>query len=563
MVAAPTYFNSASNPADNGSLAEPQTGAAVTPPSSMVAGDLVVVFLHLSAGATGAPAFTLNNAGGQSWANERNSRLGGDASYYGIYWCVYDGTWDADPSWDCFALSGTNPFSIVMHVFRPPSGYGNWALDTASTEASHGIPSSPFTITITGHTPAHNKAVTIAWWSASDDNTCGSLTGAGWVVTGTAQYRNTGGGDQADSFAHYLHDTAAATGNPSKDWSAGDACASHCISFYAISSGDNLSPSLFTNSATFHTPTITTGAVGLTPSLYSDGDTFNAHTALSVYALTASLHTNAGSFYVPAVAVINDLVPSLFSDGDTFHSATVATGPVNLAPSLYSDADAFHAPTAVSTYLITPSLFSDADAFPSATVTPGSVGLTPSLFADGDTFYSATVALAAVDLQPPLYADADSFHAATVAATYSLTPALLSDGDSFYTSVVSATYSLSSALLSDADTFYAASVAAGPVGLGPSLYSDADTFFAAAVSVAAIDLSPPLLSDSDTFYSHSLTFDQALLPPFLTSGVVYEPHYVGDLWSHPNPAPATWVAQSPTAETWTPQAPTNTTWTEQ
>lgn len=564
-MAAPTYFGAASVPADNGSQAEPGT-LTITPPGSMASGDLVLVFCDVG-NPQGADVWSVNNDGGQSWTRDLNNQsIISGVQGVAVYRCTFDGTWDANPAFAVAGTGGNNHASAVMLVYRPPSGYtGGWSVDTTPAATSYNAPSTPFTVTVTGQTPSHNQSATVACWKANDDNTWGSLSGSGWAVAGDAQYRNTAAGDISLSFAHYLHDTAAATGNVSKNQATlgGDNGYTVIGSWYATSSGDNLSPSLFTNSATFHTPTITTGAVGLTPSLFSDSDTFNTHTALSVYALTVPLHTNTGTFYVPAVAVINGLVPSLFSDGDTFHSAVVAPGAVNLSPALYSDADSFHAPTIVSSYTLTPSLFSDADVFASATVTPGSVGLTPSLFADGDTFYSATVALGVVNLQPPLYADADSFHAATVAATYSLTPALFSDGDSFYAPAVSAAYSLSSALLSDADTFHAALVVAGPVGLGPSLYSDADTFFAASVSVAASDLSPPLLSDADTFYSHSLTFDQALFPPLLTSGVVYAPQYVGDLWSHPSPASATWVTQSPTAETWTPQAPTNITWTEQ
>jgi hypothetical protein len=81
-----------------------------------------------------------------------------------------------------------------------------------------------------------------------------------------------------------------------------------------------LSPSLYTNSNTFFTHTLTAGVVDLAPSLYTDADTFFTHT------LTAG---------------VVDLAPSLYTDADTFFTHTLTAGVVDLAPSLYTDADTF------------------------------------------------------------------------------------------------------------------------------------------------------------------------------------------------------------------------------
>ena len=51
-MALPTYFGSASNPSDNGSANEPGT-QAITPPASMVAGDLCFLVGQIGVATTG------------------------------------------------------------------------------------------------------------------------------------------------------------------------------------------------------------------------------------------------------------------------------------------------------------------------------------------------------------------------------------------------------------------------------------------------------------------------------------------------------------------------------
>ena len=55
------------------------------------------------------------------------------------------------------------------------------------------------------------------------------------------------------------------------------------------------------------------------------------------------------------------LTPSLYTDGDTYFSPTVGRGAVSLTPSLYSDTDSFFSATV--SFKIFPSLFSDGDTF--------------------------------------------------------------------------------------------------------------------------------------------------------------------------------------------------------
>ena len=197
-----TYFGSASTPADNGSnLADP---TAVTPPSGMQAGDLVV--MEASSRDT-ALAHAISQAGGQTWT--AHAQQGVTNRSVRVFTCTFDGTWTADPS-----VSAGSGFcnSLIMHVYRPPGAGYTWAVNVAQESA----PGSGETWTITGQTTTgSDETVTIASFSSFNDNTWGSLAGAGWAVAGAAQYRNVAGQDQSSAFAHKIQTSAGATGDVS------------------------------------------------------------------------------------------------------------------------------------------------------------------------------------------------------------------------------------------------------------------------------------------------------------------------------------------------------------
>lgn len=204
-MAAPTYFGSASTPADNGANGALTT--TITPPGSMVAGDLVVV--HVS-NRTNSATWSVGLDGGQTWTAETAYIPATGALGCRIFWCRYDGTWDVSPRFDCTASTGN---TAIMHVFRPDSGSKLWAIDVAQVTGQFAAPTTPFTVTITGRNTVAADTVTLACWSTFDDNTWNSLSGTGWAVTGSAQYRNTDGSDTSSTFAHYLA-AAAATAVP-------------------------------------------------------------------------------------------------------------------------------------------------------------------------------------------------------------------------------------------------------------------------------------------------------------------------------------------------------------
>ncbi len=212
-VGAPYYYGSASNPADNGAANEPTT-LAVTPPSNallgpMRAGDLVAL-IGLDRIAAPASPMAISATGGQSWTTA--DITGANTADIAIFWCQFNGTWTADPSIIFAAEGGTIPVSAVMHVWRPTEP-GTWRIDTA---IAGGAEASASPTVITGITLNKRDTVTLAAWLIPNISTWGTLAGAGWAVTGEAQYRNSAGSDLSGTFAHFLSAAVVATGDVSK-----------------------------------------------------------------------------------------------------------------------------------------------------------------------------------------------------------------------------------------------------------------------------------------------------------------------------------------------------------
>lgn len=230
-TAQPTFFGQATSPADNSASAT--SPVSVTPPASMVAGDLVV-FMGLTR--TTSATVAISDAGGQSWTSETAS--GTTDQTIRIFWCRYNGTWSADPS---ISFSSALCTSVGMMVFRPTAGTMLWAVDQAIVNTPYSAPSTPFTVTVTGVTNGQNNNVTAAFVASTDDNAYNALTGTGWNAgySGNIYRRNTSGSDHCHVALYKISASSGATGNVSVNQSSvgGDAGTTAIISFYQYATG--------------------------------------------------------------------------------------------------------------------------------------------------------------------------------------------------------------------------------------------------------------------------------------------------------------------------------------
>lgn len=198
----PTFFGSSSNPSDPGSVSGGGTNA-VTPPSSMVSGDLVIMFGHYR-GNDGA--INIEETGGQVW-NVR-SALAEAASSFRIAWCEFNGTWSANPA---MTNSGTaNGFTASMHVFRPGNAAGGWDIDVAEAHSTYSTPPGTCLVTNASVTTLSANTVVFAVFASIDDNTW-ALNTAGWSQS-IAQVRNSAGADSSGSFAYKVFPSAGNSG---------------------------------------------------------------------------------------------------------------------------------------------------------------------------------------------------------------------------------------------------------------------------------------------------------------------------------------------------------------
>lgn len=212
QINAQTFFGVSANPADNGSVTT--NTITVTPPGSMVAGDLVIIYAHYDDNAT--LTITNPNSGGQTWNTEEAINNGTQS--FAIFWCEYNGTWSANPTVSG-GSGGTDPLTAVMYVFRPSNASNAWGIHIGATNTTDNTSA----YAINGVTTTVPNTVTMAFWGCSDDNTWGTLTGTGWSKTGLSnQYRNTGGGDQSHTAAYNIQATAGTVNNVSQSASGDD-----------------------------------------------------------------------------------------------------------------------------------------------------------------------------------------------------------------------------------------------------------------------------------------------------------------------------------------------------
>jgi hypothetical protein len=224
--AAITFFGeSTAVPTDNSS--NTTTTITLTPPASMVKGDLAIVVLQQRGSAT----FSVGVTGGQQWA-PLTPNTGTSSVALGVYWARYDGNWQANPRFDFSAGTLTTG---IMWVFRPNSGASMWAISAAQ---ANGNAAAAATITITGITmPASGNNVAFAVWATADDNTWGNLAGGTWSKTSmSAQIRNNGSGSTDHSLTAAYRIGTGATGNVSQDQTAlgNDATATIIVGFSEV-----------------------------------------------------------------------------------------------------------------------------------------------------------------------------------------------------------------------------------------------------------------------------------------------------------------------------------------
>ena len=238
----------------------------------------------------------------------------------------------------------------------------------------------------------------------------------------------------------------------------------------------------------------------LTPSLYTNTNSFYTPTVLATYALTASLLTNTNTFYTPTVLSIYPLTSALLTNTNSFFTPTVTPGEVILTASLFSNTNTFY--TGVLSLFLTPDLFSNTNSFFSPDVS-SSYTLTAGLFSNTNTFFTPAVS-SRIDLFASLFTNDSQFFSPSILAEYTLTPSFFTNTNSIFASDVLSVYGLSAALLSNTNSFFSETVTPGEVALFPPVYSNTNVLFIPVV-LNKNELTEGTFSNTNTFFSATIS----------------------------------------------------------
>lgn len=105
-----------------------------------------------------------------------------------------------------------------------------------------------------------------------------------------------------------------------------------------------LTTTLYSDTDSFGSHTVTPGSVTLTATLFSDTDSFGSHTISSSAELTTTLYSDTDSFGSPTVIPGSvTLTTTSYSDTDSFGSHIVEAGAVTITTTLYQDSDSYGA----------------------------------------------------------------------------------------------------------------------------------------------------------------------------------------------------------------------------
>jgi len=338
-----------------------------------------------------------------------------------------------------------------------------------------------------------------------------------------------------------------------------------------------LTASLFTNSATFHAPTVTS-TYPLTPSLFADGDTFYTPTVTQAQDLTPSLFTNSATFFTPTVRQIFLVDRTAGTNIGDFTAGGGLAAAFDGAGEFIANVAGKASGTSgyVGKTLSGPKQFARARVYgssnqgyvnaanPNVTLDIyGKAGTAPSSATDGTLLGTLTFADTAdesayreidstdfgtlwdhlwvrlshdgasaahgvaelelyelgqaQDLTPALFTNTNTFYTHTVTTgAVDLTPALYTNSATHYThTVTTGAVDLTPALFTNSQTFYTHAIAAGTVTLTPDLFADGDTFYTQTVTVGSVGLTPSLFTNSAAFYTHTVTTGAVDLTPSL------------------------------------------------
>ena len=280
-----------------------------------------------------------------------------------------------------------------------------------------------------------------------------------------------------------------------------------------VSTVQLLTPSLFTNTQAFYSPTVASNSQDLVASLFTNSQVFYGPSVQANYTLAPALVAETDTFYAATVGRGPvALTPARYDNTQTFYAATVGRGAVALSPSLVTNNQTIYAATvARGAVTLSPGLLANTQDFYAGTVTRGAVTLLANRYDNAQTFYAPTVGRGAITLSPSLVTNDQQFYSPSVATgAVTLLPARFNNVQAFYTNSIAAKYSLRPSLVPSQGVIYAPSVAIF-FNVQPQRLDNDSAFYAATVSVGAVAIEPSLAVNAQSFPSATITMGSVTL----------------------------------------------------
>ena len=115
-------------------------------------------------------------------------------------------------------------------------------------------------------------------------------------------------------------------------------------------------------------PVSVTGTQTLTPSLYTNNQTFYSPTVTSTATVQPARYDNTNVFYPPTVSASNTLTPARYDNSQVFYGPTV-TSTATIAPARYDNTNVFYSPTvSLGTSILYPDRFDNTNTFYAASI---------------------------------------------------------------------------------------------------------------------------------------------------------------------------------------------------
>lgn len=452
------------------------TSVAPTYPASIVGTDQLVLILGMkpstanSGSVTTPSGWTLRES--LTAAGGYGTTLGADTGNTNLYIYTKDTVAGGESGTVTVTVATNNV--CWANITRVPTGGGTISYGSADGQRTT-TPTSPLSVALTDGSPATAFAAgDFAIWAMcipTDVTTpaqfsAHTLTSSGVTFNATAELiePDSGTGNDIGGYVAYV---TVATGSAGGAPTVGATLAGTLtnvrgpLALLRMREAPNLQPTRLDNTQDFFSPTVSPGAVTLSPALYTNDQTFFAHEVVQAGGpqdLQPGLYTNTQTFYTQAVSSTYALTPAIYDNAQTFYGPTVSAGPVTLLPGLYGNLQTFYV----------------------AAVVPGAIALTAARLDNAQTFYGPTVTQGgpSVNLQPPLLTNAQTFYAHTLTAQAPV---------------------LSAPLLTNAQTFFGGQVNLR-IGPAPAPEINTNQFFAPTVNRGAVTLVQASRFDNAQFF---------------------------------------------------------------